>query len=514
MKPVVSIVIPVYNAEKTLRKCVESLALGTERNIQLILVEDRSADESWSQCETLSKEFPNVVCIQNAENRGVSYTRNQGLARAQGEYVLFVDSDDWVSGNYVKTMLSLAQKHPDSLPICGYHFLDRVNNTRQLYVWDSASQTEETVLPEQYFDLMEKSLLQSLWNKIFRRDVIEKAGIRFDEAQSMGEDFQFVLDYIEAANVKNCVVLNQPLYYYIRYGTSSLMSQFGLIQTEQELARVEQLHRLTGGKETLHRDQMIRIVKQNRVYHVCRNTALRKEEKLQRIEAIMQDSCARAYYRSQMRMYRKEKLAAALHMLKKQPKHVKNRLLREKQNACIRRQRKQLRAQEVSLISQNCIGGVFYHDMQQQFLSPTVNLFFTAEEFVRFVQDLPRYLAMEPEMFWDEEFPIGKLGDVTIHFMHYDTCAQAKDAWQRRKARVQWNKIVVLCSDMEGFDDAVFTQWKRIPYPKVLFTANKTYAQEPGIVYYPEYENKMPDLIPERKFYRSGVLLDTVNQLR
>lgn len=238
-----SVIIPVYNAEKTLRKCVESLVLGTERNIQVILVEDRSTDQSWAQCEALSREFPNVVCVQNTKNSGVSYTRNQGLARAQGEYVLFVDSDDWVSGSYVKTMLALAEKYPDSLPVCGYHFIDRVNDLRQLHVWDPASQTEETVLPERYFDLMKKSLLQSLWNKIFRRDVIQKADIHFDEAQSMGEDFQFVLDYIEAANVKRCVVLNQPLYYYIRYGTSSLMSQFGLIQTEQELARVEQLHR-------------------------------------------------------------------------------------------------------------------------------------------------------------------------------------------------------------------------------------------------------------------------------
>lgn len=514
MKPVVSIVIPVYNAEKTLRKCVESLALGTERNIQLILVEDRSADESWSQCETLSKEFPNVVCIQNAENRGVSYTRNQGLARAQGEYVLFVDSDDWVSGNYVKTMLALAGKYPDALPVCGYHFIDRVHDLRQLYVWDPDSQTEETIPPERYFELKEKILMNALWNKIFRRDVIEKAGLRFDETQSMGEDLQFVLDYIEASNIQSCVVLSQPLYYYIRHSTNSLMSKFGLTERKQEFARLEKLHRLTGEKERQHVDQAIQNAKRNHVYHICRNNVLSKKEKLQQIESVMQDGCARVYYRGQMRMHSKEKLAAMLHTLKKQPKRVKNRLLREKQNACIRRQRKQLRAQEVSLISQNCIGGVFYHDMQQQFLSPTVNLFFTAEEFVRFVQDLPRYLAMEPEMHWDEEFPIGKLGDVTIHFMHYDTCAQAKDAWQRRKARVQWNKIVVLCSDMEGFDDAVFTQWKRIPYPKVLFTANKTYAQEPGIVYYPEYENKMPDLIPERKFYRSGVLLDTVNQLR
>ena len=102
-----SAIIPVYNAEKTLRRCVESLVLGHERQIEVILVEDRSKDKSFEVCQELAAEFSNVICIQNEINRGVSFTRNQGLAAATGEYILFTDSDDWVSAQYAQSLLKI-----------------------------------------------------------------------------------------------------------------------------------------------------------------------------------------------------------------------------------------------------------------------------------------------------------------------------------------------------------------------------------------------------------------------
>ena len=89
-----SVIVPVYNAEKTLRRCVESIVLGQERNIEVILVEDCSKDHSWELCLELAQEFPNVTAVQNERNSGVSFTRNRGLELAQGDYILFVDSDD------------------------------------------------------------------------------------------------------------------------------------------------------------------------------------------------------------------------------------------------------------------------------------------------------------------------------------------------------------------------------------------------------------------------------------
>ena len=97
MKDVISVIVPVYNAEKTLRRCVESIVYGSYRNVEVILIEDHSTDESWALCQTLSQEFDNVRALRNDRNRGVSHTRNRGLEVATGDYIMFCDSDDWVS---------------------------------------------------------------------------------------------------------------------------------------------------------------------------------------------------------------------------------------------------------------------------------------------------------------------------------------------------------------------------------------------------------------------------------
>lgn len=503
MKPVVSVVIPVWQAEKTLRRCVESLVLGVEQNIQVILVDDASRDGSWALCEELASSYPQVQCIRNWENRGVSYTRNRGLAQVQADYVLFVDSDDWVSADYIPTMVSLIQKYPQMLPICGFHFIDRVTGIRQQYGWE----TDGAVRPEQYVSLMEKTLLQTLWNKIFRRDIIKIHHLRFDETQSMGEDFQFVLDYMEAAKVSSCMLCNQPLYYYIRHNRQSLMSRFGVEQLQQEQIRIQRLWRLSGLSDPAVAQALRQRVENNFVYHILRKPDLTKEEKRRQIR----EQGLEEYHSAQKRLLGKERAAALLTKIRMLPSRMQGKFQRNARRKKLRELRRQLQNPNACLISQNCIGGVFSHDMGLPFLSPTVDLFFSGEDFVRFAQDLPKYLAMEPEMYWQEAYPMGKLGDVTIHFMHYDSCKEAKEAWLRRAKRVVPEQVVLLCTDMEGFTQETFAQWQQLPYPKVLFTAREEFARDKDSVYFPEFSDHVPDLIPERLFYREGKVLQTVN---
>jgi uncharacterized protein (DUF1919 family) len=109
---------------------------------------------------------------------------------------------------------------------------------------------------------------------------------------------------------------------------------------------------------------------------------------------------------------------------------------------------------------------------------------------------------------------VGRIGELEIHYMHYHTCAQAKEDWERRKKRVDLNKILVLTTDRDGFDMAAFERWKKLPYPKVLFTAKKEFADHPDSVYFPKYQKLgcVPDLIPKREFYKDGLLMRRVNQ--
>lgn len=513
-----SVIIPVYNAEKTLRRCVESLVLGSERNIEVILIDDCSSDHSWELCRELAAEFANVCCIQNMQNSGVSFTRNHGLGFARGKYLLFVDSDDWVSGHYVETMINLAERYPGSLPICGQHFIDKVHHTARDYTWDNRSDAIIEISSQNFFDLIDRFLLQQLWNKIFRRDLIEKQHVRFDERQSMGEDFQFVLDYMEAMHCQKCVVINKPLYYYIRWHQSSLMSKFGLTENENEYRRLHQLLNICGADSDEMRrkyNAALTTLKNNYVYQAMHAKSFRPDEKRKFIEKAMGADVADRIYKEGKMLILKEQIALFISECKAIPGRAANKLQRAKNKLTINMARAKLRVENVTIISQNCIGGVLYHDMGMQFASPTIDLFFSCPDFVRFVQALDYYLRLEPVMSWGEAYPVGKLDDITIHFMHYNTCAEAKSAWQRRKQRVDLGRVLVLSTDMEGFTDQVYEQWRKITYPKILFTADSRYAEDPDILYFPQFKKNrcVPDLIPARLFYRKKKILLLLNNI-
>ena len=509
-----SVIVPVYHAETTLRRCVESIVLGQERDIEVILVEDCSKDRSWNVCQKLAQEFSNVIAVQNERNSGVSFTRNRGLELAQGSYVLFVDSDDWVSKKYIQSLFRLATEHPEKLVMCSLCFIDRMRNIRQEFLWEKGQKRINIVEKDHYFDLVNAFFLQSPCNKIFRRSILEDSKIRFDETQSMGEDFQFVLDYLEAAQIQQCVVLNEPLYYYIRWNDTSLMSQFGLTQNQQEYRRLEQLYRISGLDDPKVLEQQIEGIKQNYVYHLSRNAKLSRRERLDQIERIMGDGRSRQYYMRQRLFQVKENAARQMVFLKRVPVRGKNKLLRMKRAIKIWRMRSGVKPSDVTIISQNCIGGVIYHDLGMQFFSPTINLFFKEPDFVRFVLNLEHYMACELEMRWEEEYPVGRLEDIEIHFMHYETCKEAKEKWERRKQRINWGNILVLATDQEGFDEVLFRQWKQIPYAKVLFTAQTQYAQDQDSMFFPEYgaQGVVGDLISRREFYKDGRIIGHIKR--
>lgn len=500
--PKISVIVPVYGAEKTLEKCVESLLYGQEKDLEILLIEDCSKDDSWSLCQRLAAEHPQVKCFQNEKNSGVSHTRNRGLDNATGQYILFVDSDDSVSAGYAHTLIRTFEQNPHALVVCGYTFIDHTVELRRIHGLPDASR-----LPlKDFFRLAEGVLLQQLWNKVFVRKIIEDARIRFDETISMGEDYQFVLDYLNAAKIRECVVIGTPLYYYVRWTTTSLMSHWGkLSDLEKTLDRVEQLRRLTGDNKAADafalatRRQYVQKIKSDRSL-----TRAQRKEAL-RLVTVGQPAARHVNLRERLGNFR--------YNLNNFRKRVRRRLDLQSAKRRISVARKGLIRKDVSIISQNCIGGVFSHDMGLEFRSPTVNLFISAAEFMKFVMNLEYYLSLEPEFVSFEGYPVGKLGDIELHFVHFNSFRQARQTWIRRARRVDLSKIVVLSTDRDGFNGEIFEKWKALPYPKVLFTACRQYADHPDSVYYPEFRKNgcILNLIPQRKFYKGNKLLDTVN---
>lgn len=164
--------------------------------------------------------------------------------------------------------------------------------------------------------------------------------------------------------------------------------------------------------------------------------------------------------------------------------------------------KKKLDLSEVSLISMNCVGGIMYHDCESKFLTPTIDLYFSASDFIKFVNNLDAYLAETPHVVMGPKFPIGTLGDVKIYFMHYDAPQEALAKWEERKTRINKNKIFVIMVDRNGFNDEDFESFKKIKYPKFLLTNKKEHICEDS-VYMPKYKDlkEMPDIIPGRQMY-------------
>lgn len=175
--------------------------------------------------------------------------------------------------------------------------------------------------------------------------------------------------------------------------------------------------------------------------------------------------------------------------------------------------KKKLDLSDVSLISMNCVGGIMYHDCESKFLSPTIDLYFSASDFIKFVNYLDLYLAETPRVVMGTKFPVGVLGDIKLYFMHYDNTEEALKKWEERKARINKNRIFVIMVDRNGLSDKDFEDFKKIKYPKFLLTNKKEHLCDDS-VYMPRYKDleEMPDVIPGRRMYYKMALPNAVKR--
>ena len=235
MEKLISIIVPVYNAERTLHRCVTSLVEQIYPNIEILLVNDGSKDASLEMCRGYEWQDSRIRVIDKP-NGGVSSARNAGLDVARGEYIMFCDSDDWVSPLWCEHMV---RNHiPQNLTVCeiAWGGPDAEAKDQQL--------SEETIVERNRF-LQFSFVMCPPWNKLFERNAIQKSDLRFSGDLRLGEDLIFVMEYL--CNVQGQVrILPQRLYYYDTSTEGSL---------SKRSATMEQCdlfyHRLTAAMETL-----------------------------------------------------------------------------------------------------------------------------------------------------------------------------------------------------------------------------------------------------------------------
>ncbi len=217
-KGMISVIIPVFQAEKYLERCVASVTEQTYRELEVILIDDGSTDDSLSLCNKLA-EGDHRIRVFHHENKGVAATRNLGLDCASGEFVFFLDSDDWIDGNTLGEMKASMEEHASDLCICGFNYTDDQMQRKVSLSFSGA--VSKSVFMEKYFwDLYERSVLFNIGTKLYKRSLIEECNLRFWEDAVVYEDIRFCLEYIDKS--LNISMKEEPCYFYYQGNTASI----------------------------------------------------------------------------------------------------------------------------------------------------------------------------------------------------------------------------------------------------------------------------------------------------
>lgn len=192
-----SVIIPVYNSEKTIKRCIESITSQKRTDVEIIIINDGSTDMSEGFCNNLQNEYNNIVYIHK-ENGGVSSARNSGLSVASGKYVMFVDSDDYVDGKCFEILDSYTKSNADYYQ---FVFSIEANGTvKEDKSWPERCVNTESEKEAFIIESVVTRSINSCWAKLYKREIIEKKGLRFCEELSVGEDLTFVFAFLLSAD--------------------------------------------------------------------------------------------------------------------------------------------------------------------------------------------------------------------------------------------------------------------------------------------------------------------------
>lgn len=220
-QPLVSVVIPVWNGAPYLERCLTSILSQSIREIEVIVVDDGSTDDTWAILTRMA-ERDSRIRPMHQENAGASVARNTGLDHCRGEYVRFVDADDAVPPDSLEHLLSSAREHGSDLVMAAY--TEVLAGTRSLRCLNKRN---EAVEQPEFLRRLEKYANSFyygvLWNKLFRGDILRQQKPRFTPGLHWGEDFVFVMDYL--AHCRRVSYVTAPVYDYVRNPRGLVMRQ-------------------------------------------------------------------------------------------------------------------------------------------------------------------------------------------------------------------------------------------------------------------------------------------------
>lgn len=227
MKYDVSVIVPIYNVSSFLPQCIDSILAQTYREYELILVDDGSTDGCYEICEAY-KEKDSRIKVLHKKNEGLVRARKDGLRMATGEFISYVDGDDWIEPNMLERLYTTIETERVDIAICA-RYEDTGDSTREVYHgiiegrYDKAAMLSDVypkmIVNEAFF---EWGILSVVWDKLYRKELLEPYQMAVDERLTMGEDAACV--YPCLLNANSIYILHECLYHYRQSNSSMIKS--------------------------------------------------------------------------------------------------------------------------------------------------------------------------------------------------------------------------------------------------------------------------------------------------
>ena len=237
--PAISIIVPIYNMEHLMRRCIDSLLAQTFTDYELLLIDDGSDDGSWSICQEYAHKDPRVS-IYHKENGGLSDARNYGLSKAIGKYTIFADPDDWVSPEGLDRLYATAEREQADMTMCDLYREDEYS--RHYVCQRPQSLQAEDVLKELFANIQGFTV-----NKLIRRDVYTRFGISYPKGIYGCED-QYTMAALLLHDIK--IAYEPVAFYHYMYNSASLTRHYDERTYEMDMHVLEMFRTLLDGNPT------------------------------------------------------------------------------------------------------------------------------------------------------------------------------------------------------------------------------------------------------------------------
>ena len=248
MNKLISIIVPIYKVENYLKKCINSIINQTYKNIEILLIDDGSPDNCGIICDEYAKKDKRVKVIHK-KNGGLSDARNYGIEASTGDYIIFVDSDDYISKNMCEILIKNALKYDADIISCNYKEIYSDNNREKINKQSIKKELEVynnlEVIYKYFFDYTVD--INVVWNKLYKRELFfKRESIRFPKGKLHEDDYTICKLYYYANKI---VIINDVLYYYIRR-CDSITGNFSDINILDKIDAIIEHYNFAKNKET------------------------------------------------------------------------------------------------------------------------------------------------------------------------------------------------------------------------------------------------------------------------